>query len=39
MVRYLTGFATLLFTALSLGPSFAHVLEALPRLTVWSPEL
>jgi hypothetical protein len=25
--------------ALSLGPSFAHVLEAAPRMTVWSPEL
>ncbi|WP_202314439.1 MULTISPECIES: DUF1772 domain-containing protein [unclassified Mesorhizobium] len=25
--------------ALSLGPSFAHVLEAMPRLAVWSPEL
>jgi ABC-type xylose transport system permease subunit len=25
--------------ALSLGPSFAHVLEAAPRLTVWPPEL
>lgn len=25
--------------ALSLGPSFAHVLESLPRLTKWSPFL
>jgi hypothetical protein len=25
--------------ALSLGPSFAHVLEAAPRLTQWTPEL
>lgn len=25
--------------ALSLGPSFAHVLEAGPRLTLWSPDL
>lgn len=25
--------------ALSLGPSFAHVLESVPRLTVWSPDL
>jgi hypothetical protein len=25
--------------ALSLGPSFAHVLEAPPRLTVWAPAL
>ena len=31
--------AALTVAALSLGPSFAHVLEALPRLTVWSPEL
>lgn len=30
---------TLLLTALSLGPSFAHVLESWPRLTMWSPEL
>jgi hypothetical protein len=30
---------TALVAALSFGPSFAHVLEALPRLTVWSPEL
>ena len=25
--------------ALSLGPSFAHMLESGPRLYVWSPEL
>lgn len=25
--------------ALSLGPSFAHVLESVPRLTLWSPDL
>ena len=24
---------------MSLGPSFAHMLEAQPRLFVWSPEL
>ena len=30
---------TALISALSLGPSFAHVLEALPRLKVWSPDL
>lgn len=30
---------TLTLAALSLGPSFAHVLEAPPRLTIWSPEL
>jgi hypothetical protein len=29
----------LTLAALSLGPSFAHVLEAAPRLTVWPPEL
>lgn len=29
----------LLVTALSLGPSFAHVLEAPPRLLHWSPML
>ncbi|RDI62390.1 DUF1772 domain-containing protein [Microvirga subterranea] len=29
----------LTIAALSLGPSFAHVLEAPPRLAVWSPEL
>ncbi|MFN3511659.1 MAG: hypothetical protein ACK41C_01330 [Phenylobacterium sp.] len=32
-------FAALLIAALSLGPSFAHLLEAPPRLKVWSPEL
>jgi len=39
--RFVPGLAvvTALVAALSLGPSFAHVLEALPRLTVWSPEL
>lgn len=30
---------TVLVMALSLGPSFSHLLEAPPRLTVWSPEL
>lgn len=29
----------LTIAALSLGPSFAHVLEAPPRLMVWTPEL
>jgi len=33
------AFVTAIVAALSLGPSFAHVLEAPPRLTVWSPEL
>lgn len=28
-----------LVAALSFAPSFAHVLEAVPRLTIWSPEL
>lgn len=31
--------ATLLLAALSLAPSFSHVLEAVPRLGTWSPEL
>jgi hypothetical protein len=31
--------AALVLTALSLGPSFAHVLEAPPRLLDWPPEL
>ncbi|MBP1884602.1 DUF1772 domain-containing protein [Sinorhizobium mexicanum] len=39
MILYLTALGSLLLTALSLGPSFAHVLEAPPRLSVWSPEL
>ncbi len=39
MVLYLAAFASLLLAGLSLGPSFAHVLEAPPRLSVWSPEL
>ncbi|OHV68504.1 hypothetical protein LCM4576_02010 [Mesorhizobium sp. LCM 4576] len=30
---------TVFVAALSLGPSFAHVLESLPRLTKWSPAL
>jgi hypothetical protein len=30
---------TALIASLSFGPSFAHVLEAIPRLKVWSPEL
>lgn len=33
------GVVTLFLAALSLGPSYAHVLEAGPRLAVWSPEL
>lgn len=39
MVVYLTGLVSLLLAVLSLGPSFAHVLEAPPRLFVWAPEL
>jgi hypothetical protein len=31
--------AALLLAALSLAPSYAHMLEAPPRLTRWSPEL
>jgi hypothetical protein len=30
---------SLVLAALSLGPSFAHALEALPRLKAWPPEL
>ncbi|ESY88382.1 DUF1772 domain-containing protein [Mesorhizobium australicum] len=30
---------TAMIAALSLGPSFAHVLESAPRLTRWSPAL
>ncbi|MBN8958796.1 MAG: DUF1772 domain-containing protein [Rhizobiales bacterium] len=30
---------TLVIVALSLAPSYAHVLEAYPRMAVWSPEL
>jgi hypothetical protein len=39
MATYILCLASLLITALSLAPSFAHVLEAPPRLLVWSPEL
>ena len=39
MATYILCLASLLTTALSLAPSFAHVLEAPPRLLVWSPEL
>jgi len=38
MIRILSP-VVLTIAALSLGPSFAHVLEAPPRLTVWPPEL
>ena len=36
---YLWSLLAAAVAALSLGPSFAHVLEAVPRLMVWSPEL
>ena len=36
---FVWSFLALLAMALSFGPSFAHLLEAPPRLTVWSPEL
>ncbi|MBZ6076392.1 DUF1772 domain-containing protein [Microvirga puerhi] len=39
MVQPALRCGVLVIAALSLGASFAHVLEALPRLTVWSPEL
>ena len=41
MTRPLAWFpgVCIVVAALSLGPSFAHVLEAVPRLTVWPPEL
>jgi hypothetical protein len=39
MAQFTWSLLALVIAALSLGPSFAHVLEALPRLTVWSPEL
>ncbi len=34
-----SSFFAILVMALSLGPSFAHLLEAPPRLTAWPPEL
>lgn len=36
---FLWSLLTATIAALSLGPSFAHVLEAAPRLNTWSPEL
>lgn len=39
-MRLLVGkVVVLVIAALSLAPSFAHVLEAHPRLTIWRPEL
>lgn len=39
MTLYAANVICLVLSALSLGPSYAHVLEAPPRLTVWPPEL
>lgn len=39
MAVYLASIVSLVLAALSLGPSYAHVLEASPRLTVWPAEL
>ena len=39
MPLFIANMAALVLAALSLGPSFAHVLEAPPRLNTWSPEL
>ncbi len=39
MTLYPANVVCLVLVALSLAPSYAHILEALPRLTVWSPEL
>lgn len=36
---FLWAVLTAIIAALSLGPSFAHVLESAPRLRQWSPEL
>jgi hypothetical protein len=36
---FLWALITAAVAALSLGPSFAHVLESVPRLAQWSPEL
>jgi len=39
MTLYATNVICLVLAALSVAPSYAHVLEALPRLTVWPAEL
>jgi hypothetical protein len=39
MPLLVVNMTALVLAALSLGPSFAHVLEAPPRLGTWSPEL
>jgi hypothetical protein len=36
---FLWSLLSAVVAALSLSPSFAHVLEAAPRMTVWPPEL
>ncbi|PSJ55667.1 hypothetical protein [Kumtagia ephedrae] len=36
---FLWSLLTALVAALSFGPSFAHVLESVPRIQLWSPEL
>jgi hypothetical protein len=36
---FIWSFLAVLAMALSLGPSFAHLLEAPPRLNVWAPVL
>lgn len=39
MILCFASVITLVLAGLSLAPSYAHVLEALPRLTVWPAEL
>ena len=39
MAVYLASVVSLVLAALSLAPSYAHVLEATPRLTIWPAEL
>ena len=39
MAVYLASVVSIVLAALSLGPSYAHVLEAPPRLAVWPAEL
>jgi hypothetical protein len=39
MAAYIASVISLVLAALSLGPSYAHVLEALPRLAIWPAEL
>jgi hypothetical protein len=37
--RLIAGLLALVLAALSLAPSYTHLLEAQPRLEIWSPEL